>query len=208
MKSYGPKSLIKIKDDVTILDNQLKHIYRYFSGSQIIVVAGFEYNKVKQRFGDKVQVLENPDYITTNVVKSIGIGLNKSKYDNVLIIYGDLVFNAYTLKAPFGTYSSIVVDSYGLMGNDEVGCVIQDNLVEQMMYDLQNKWAHIAFFTGKELEILKQICSNKKYDICFGFEIMNIIINSGGRFGAFSPKRMRVSDIDCSKDLRKIEYII
>ena len=42
MKSYGPKPLIKIKDNKTILDNQLKIIKKFFPNPNIIMVCGFK----------------------------------------------------------------------------------------------------------------------------------------------------------------------
>lgn len=212
MKSYGPKSLTKIKDDITIIDNQLKHIKRYFRGSQVIVVAGFEAEKVKRKFaGTSVQVVENHQYEETNVAASIAIGINEAKHRDVIIIYGDLVFNAYTLKAPFGSYSLVITDGFGNMGNNEVGCVVQDHTVEHMMFDLPEKWAQISYFRGKELKLLEEILlfgDTAKSWQRFGFEIINIIINSGGTFGAVTPQRMRVIDIDSSRDLAKVEQVL
>lgn len=206
MKSHGPKALTKIKGNVTIIDNQLKHIHRYLRGSQVIVVAGFEYEKVRNKFrGTPVEVVYNPNFNETNVVGSIAVGLNHAKYKDVLVVYGDLVFNAYTLKAPFGSYSLVIT---GGMNDKEVGCVIEHNRVEHMMFDLPNKWAQIAYFHGRELELLHQVVEQEKYWGYFGFEIINIIINSGGTFAATSPQRMKIIDIDSAKDLLQVENIL
>lgn len=210
MKSYGPKALIKIKDDLTIIENQLKYLYRYLYKPQIILVAGFEDTKVYTYMEKRrnVLVVTNKHWDTTNVVSSIGIGLQHAIHPNVLIVYGDLVFNAWTLKIPLSQDSMILTDKYGLMKNEEVGCIVQGNVLENMMYSLPNKWAQIAYFTGKEQRLFKQICTDKAYSTYFGFEVVNMIINSGGRFTAHSHPRMRITDIDSSKDLTKVQEII
>lgn len=209
MKSYGPKSLIKIKNDLTIIENQLRYIYKYFYKPQVILVAGLDAGKVRESLSKRdVTVVENLNWEHTNVVSSIGIGLDLAKHKHVLVIYGDLVFNAWTLKAPFGTYSMLLTDKYGLMKQEEVGCTVYKNTVLQMMYDLPNKWAQIGYFTGKELEMLKEICIENKYLNYFGFEAINMIIDKGGHFSAFSPPRMKITDIDSSRDMHKIGKIL
>lgn len=207
MKSYGPKSLLLIPDTgMTILDNQLKHIYKYLPQAEIIIVAGFEAAKIRKYVNLKyknVKVVVNEEYEATNVVRSIGIGLACAKYDDVVVIYGDLIFNAYTLKVPFGSNSLVVVDGHGRMGDKEVGCIVNGNLLERMMYTLPTKWAQIAYFKSKELDLLHRICQNRKFDVYFGFEIINIILNSGGQIAAYSPIRMKVTDVDSSKELEQ-----
>lgn len=210
MKSHGPKSLVKIKNDLTIIENQLKYIYRYLNRPQIVLVAGFEAPKVKAALEHRrnVLVVDNPRWESTNVVKSIGIGLQHTIYPNILVIYGDLVFNAWTLKVPLGPSSMVLTDRYGLMKDEEVGCIVQNNMLENMMYSLPNKWAQIAYFTGKEQEMLKHECAKESHSSYFGFEIVNIIINSGGKFIAHSHPRMKITDIDSSKDLALVREII
>lgn len=208
MKSYGPKSLIKI-NDTTIIEQQIKYINKFFYRPQIILVVGYQAEKVKLALKKKkITVVENKDWATTNVVSSIGLGLQHSIYNNVLIIYGDLVFNECTLKVPFGAYSMILTDTYGLMKDEEVGCTVSGNVVEHMMYDLPNKWAQIAYFTNKEKVLLDKISTEKKYDNYFGFEIINMIINSGGQFAVYNNQDIRITDIDSSKDLLRVEDIL
>lgn len=201
MKSYGPKCLLDI-GGTSILDNQLKHINKLLPQSEIILVAGFESEKVREKVKSKanISVLDNPDFLTTNVFKSISLGVQRAKHD-VILIYGDLVFNELTLKAPFGNHSFIMLDSSGYMDKEEVGCIVEHNLLVNMMYGLPNKWAQIAYFHGKELELLKKAADIPKYGIYFGFEIINIILNSGGKFGSCSPTGMKIIDIDSSKQL-------
>ena len=207
MKSYGPKSLIKLCDDYTLIENQLYFINKTFKQCEIILVAGFEAKRVIEKTPSNIIKVVNKNYNETNVIKSIGLGLKRATTDNILVVYGDLVFNQFTLKAPLGIDSALLIDPSGLMGNDEVGCIIQNRMVQQVMYDLPNKWAQISYFTGKEAEMLRHFCNNPHFEMYFGFEIINMILNQGGTFTTYSHKKMMVTDVDSSKDIEKARFI-
>lgn len=211
MRSYGAKSLLKLNDSVTILDNQLTNIYKNFPKVEIIIVYGFDGNKIYKKYAHSpsVKCVENENYNTTNVVSSIDIGLQHTTTNRVLIIYGDLVFNAHTLQSPFGAYSMVIVDQQdGLMGKDEVGCVIHNHTLERMMYDLPNKWGQIAYFEGLELQLLRELCHKTEHQMYFGFEIINMIMNHGGTFTTYSSKFNKIIDVDSSKHLIQAKAII
>lgn len=198
MKIYGPKSLIAINKKHTILSKQLMSINACFRRNETFLVGGFEHNKLPHIGG--IKLLYNPEYERTNVLHSINIALKKIKNNKVIIIYGDLVFNKACLNLPFYKESAIVVSN--TMKDEEVGCVVQDGKLEHMFYGLPNKWSQIAFFTGKELELLRHIAHNKMW---FGFEAINEIITHGGNFKVFTPKNGRAVDIDCSYDLKLLD---
>lgn len=209
MKSYGPKSLIKLNDTTTVLDNQLAQIYSNLLDVEIILVIGFEGYKIEDKIDkEKITLVYNHDFATTNVVRSIGLGLAQCHTNNIIVIYGDLVFNVHTLQVPFGGNSMVLIDTNVSMNNEEVGCIVHNHILQRMMYDLPLKWAQIVYFKDQELELLKKICSDRKYDVYFGFEIINIIINSGGLFTVCSNKKMQIIDIDSSKDIDKAKKII
>ena len=208
MKSYGPKCLIKINDH-HIIDRQLNYIHKYLYRPEIIVVTGFESKKIKSHLQSKknLKIVENENWENGNVISSLNTGLQHATNPNVLIIYGDLVFNAWTLKAPFGISSLLIIDSSGYMKDEEVGVITNKNEVVSLMYGLPNKWAQIAYFTGNELKQLYKYCSLSTNQHKLGFEGINHILNCNGQFVAYSPKRMKAMDIDSSKDLILAEEI-
>jgi choline kinase len=205
MKIYGPKSLVPVNDEQTILSRQLELIDSCFKRYEIILVGGFQHEKLESKITSKVKFIVNKEYERTNVLHSIGLGLNKVTTDKVLIIYGDLVFNRECLFLPFNKESAIVVaDS---MKQEEVGCIANDDILENIFYKLASKWAQIGFFTGQELELLKEIAKNPVNNMWFGFEAINKIISRGGQFKVFSPDNARAVDIDSSYDLKLMESI-
>ena len=98
MRSYGPKSLIKITPEKNIVENQIEIINDNFTNHEIILVCGFEADKLMNNTPKNLIKIENENYENTNVVRSIGLGLRAATSENVLVIYGDLVFNEETIK--------------------------------------------------------------------------------------------------------------
>ena len=94
------------------------------------------------------------------------------------------------------------------MSEDEVGCIVVNDRLEQMLPDIPNKWSQISFFAGRELEILKKIAWDRKKETYFGFEAINSIIDKGGTFNAHKIRGSKIIDIDCSKDLSRVKEII
>ena len=200
MKSYGPKPLIKIGNS-TIIKNQIGLIQSYMPGAEIILVCGFKSVKLMNETPDHIIKVENERYEDTNVVKSIGMGLRAATKPTVLLIYGDLVFNAVALQSLILSESSLIT-KVDTMGEREVGCVINEyDILENIMYDLPHKWGQIAFFCRKELGLLQEMCWDSKNHKKFGFEIINSIIDKGGQFKCTDNKNIKIVDIDSSKDI-------
>ena len=209
MKSYGPKPLIKIGNS-TIIKNQVSLLKSYIPNSNIILVCGFRAEKLMNETPSHILKVENELYEQTNVVRSIAMGLRISgDCSKVMVVYGDLVFNSETLRSiSFKESSIIVTDS--TMGVDEVGCIIDesDQTLTNLMYDLPDKWGQISVFVNKELELLKQLCWDEKNNTKFGFEIINQILEKGGKFKCVQNSKIKIVDIDSSKDIPRAKEIL
>lgn len=209
MKSYGPKPLIKIGNS-TIIKNQVSLLQSYIPNSNIILVCGFRAEKLMNETPSHILKVENELYEQTNVVRSIAMGLRISgDCSKVMVVYGDLVFNSETLRSiSFKESSIIVTDS--TMGVDEVGCIIDesDQTLTNLMYDLPEKWGQISVFVNKELELLKQLCWDEKNNTKFGFEIINQILEKGGKFKCVQNSKIKIVDIDSSKDIPRAKEIL
>lgn len=202
MKIYGPKSLIHINGVHTILSKQLMNIRKLFKQYEIILVGGYQIHKLKKHCSGDIKLIENPDYENTNVIESIRIGLDNISTDNAVIIYGDLVFNSHCLSVPFYNESALVLcDS---MKTEEVGCVVSEKKIQYVFYEIEKKWAQIAYFTGQELSLLKEFFLNNSDRNLYGFEVINRIIDMGGMFKPYEPQKAFAYDIDTSYDLRKL----
>ena len=104
MKSYGPKCLLPANQKESILEKTIRNIKREYPNSDIIVVAGFESEKIIRKMPHFVRVVENQNYQETNVVESIRIG--------ILIIF--LLFSAKEIPLSRGSITSNIIRSYNI----------------------------------------------------------------------------------------------
>ena len=208
MKSYGPKPLIKVGNS-TIINSQIATIKSHVPNSEIVLVCGFRADKLMAETPDNIIKIENEFYEDTNVVRSIGMGLRASGNASVvLVVYGDLVFNSEAISSLVFDCSCIIIDQE-TMADEEVGCIVdEDGSLQNIMYDLPNKWGQIAVFVGEELSMLKRLCWDKKNYKKFGFEVINSIVDKGGRFKCIRNEDIKVIDIDNSKDIKRASKVL
>ena len=76
------------------------------------------------------------------------------------------------------------------------------------MYDLDLKWNQIIYLQSKELDMFKTICKKRKNSKMFLFEIINKVIDKGGKIKCIVNDEVRVIDVDTSKDLLRAGNII
>jgi choline kinase len=208
MKSYGPKPLIELSGRETVIGRQLRILRGSFPRAEIIVVVGYEAERVIKSLPCNIKIVENELHDQTNILRSIGMGLRVASHPNVLLVYGDLVFNTPAVQWACANGSSLLVDSKGQIGEDEVGANVVGGQVTNLSYGLPIKWAQIAFFSGRELAVFRRIAGDPDRRRHFGFEAINSVIDGGGRFRAIEPRGMRVAEIDSSKDIefaRKVD---
>ena len=201
MKSYGPKCLLQSKGDLCIIEQIVDNVANVYPLSDIIVVVGFEADKVIQSLSASVRIIENQLYNETNIVESIRLALNNVITDSVIIIYGDLIFNPEAIHNIADDSSCAIVDSKNRFKNEEIGVTIVDNKITNFAYGLDTKWAQIIFLTGKELEIFRQLCFDRKRNKMYPFEIFNIMIDHGGVIKTKEPVNMQIREVDSLKDL-------
>jgi len=96
-----PKCLVKISDDNTILDHQLKNIIKFGFRDFIIPTGPFEEqikNYIKENYPSiKVQYINNPLYDKTNYIYSLYLA-KEIIDDDVLYSHGDLIFSENLVK--------------------------------------------------------------------------------------------------------------
>ena len=207
MKSYGCKSLLNIKDR-KLIDIQIENIRNVFPENEIILITGFDSDRLISNSPTDIIKIENEKYYDNNVIRSISIGMRATKdNDHILIILVDLLFNIEALKEININQSSIIISDD--MDAGEVGCNINGKgQLEYMMFDLPNKWGHILYLTSKELTIFKKLIFGKYNDKKFCFEMINEVISQGGKFRCIMSDKIKTMDIDTSKDLQKAQEFI
>jgi len=205
-KSWGNKSLLPINNTTTLIQHQLTIINKVFSSPEIILVTGFEADKVMNNTPYGIIKIENEKYEETNGIRNLGLGLRACTTNKVIVINGDALFNEATLgNAKFSNKSVVLVDNKIKNNSEDVGCTIDNNKIEYMMYGLEHPWQHILYLTGDELKAIHNIAWNKNKANLFIWEAINHIILAGGQFTAQYPEEMRVLNIKSSTEIQKLK---
>mgnify|MGYP003112901988 FL=1 len=204
MKSYGPKGLITLNGP-SVLERQIKIVWKIYPEADITIVAGFQADLISERIRKKypVRIVRNTEYETTNVARSLFLGLEASLNKHALIIYGDLVFNSAALKGLVGKQSKVVVDLEKDIRDEEVGVLFNEETVTNFSYAIDQKWCQIAYLARHEMNLFEDISSRKEHDRWFGYEILNEVIEQGGSFLPVEQSGMRIAEIDTPRDLRQ-----
>jgi choline kinase len=203
MKSFGPKALINLGDGRTVLRRQLDLLKARYPKADIVVVVGYDGDRVLKTLPAGVRVVENERFEDTSVSRSISIGLRASVASKAIVVYGDLVFNRQTLDPLASDRSCVVVDSHGRLPDDGVGVTVDGGLAVHFDYGLPTKFCHIMMLTGRELQMFRSIGSHREKQRLLGFEVLNEIIERGGELYAVEHRDMSIVEIESSKDITK-----
>jgi choline kinase len=201
IKSYEPRSLLKIGNDL-LVEHQISTIKDCFDSPEIINVVGCHANKVIKKTKGKTRIVENQLHDSSNSSESLRLAFNNTMNENILFMHGDLYFNKHTLDVDYDK-SFVILDTKNQIKETEVGVTVTDDKLSIMSYGLSIKWAQIAYFTGKEYKILKAIF--QKYENQdkkkLSFEIINMVLAAGGHFVCHEPEKMSITEIDRIKDI-------
>ena len=201
MKSYGPKCLLPTSNGSTILNKIISNVKKVYPHCEIIVATGFESDRVVKAVSKEVRIVENQLYSETNMVESIRLSLNNAVNNDIIIINGDLIFNVFTLQNLTQCGSCALIDTQSRFQKNEIGVTIVEDSVVHFSYGLPAKWAQIVYLTGKELDLFTTFCNDRENNKRYTFEILNMVIEHGGRILANEPKGMQITEVDSIKDI-------
>ena len=211
LKSHGPLALLELRQGETVLSRQLTLLRKRFPFAEIYIVTGFQADKIYQHVDEDVRVLENESYEETNVVRSIDLALRACPAKRVLIVYGDLVFNKATFEGCTLERSWVLVDEpvdgETQLNALEVGVNVVDGQVMRFAYGLRSIWGQVLYLTGQELAIFRRFAVEREKHRCFGFELLNHVLDAGGVLASYSPPGMKLVEIDCCKDIELAQRI-
>lgn len=209
MKSYGPKSLINLGNS-NLLTHQINCLREVFINPEIILVSGFEYDKIDKfikRFLTDIKVVYNNNYYTTNVAYSVALGLKEAQHNDIIVVLGDLFFNANALHdINTWQYNTLLIDKSCNMDKREVGVATQYDKVVHMAYGLEEKWAQIMLLQKKASAFFQQLAQLAQNRKAFTFQIVNQMIDKGVVFDySYLSAASKVVDIDIPKDIERAE---
>lgn len=213
LKGLGPRALIKINQQMSLLETQIRNIPLFddYDIINIICITGFENHKIRKLFRGffDIRLIYNPLYKKTNVCYAVGLALENSHPGDILIIHGDLIFNQDSInKIHKDKISKLLIDNKNKIKKQKIGVNIESGYITNMAYSLPIKWGQIAFFTKKERRMLEKIVFNYKLSSqWFLHEAILHIINDGGKFYSFDPKNANFLEIENREDIQKAKTI-
>jgi len=197
----GPVSLLPIKS-TTLFEYQYKLLKKFLPKSDITLVGGYEFEKLRKRVPSDVILLRNDKYEETNSAYSIGLALNTTKDNDVLIIHGNIFFEQSVLQCSWNK-SFLFCSNIQEDDNKRLGCTV-DKTISNIMFGLPYGLLKMSFLTGNELALYKQHCYDKKNYPAYDWEILNKVINSGGKLYPNFKKQEDFLEIDISSDAKKV----
>lgn len=205
MRSFGPKCLIKDRHGHSILEHQIAIFEENFNNYELIVVGGFEADKLAKNLPNKVRMVENQLFNQENEISDIRLAINNTLNNNLLIIFGDMYFSSGAIK-DITEKSSLLIDNNSKMLEDDIGTTVVDEYVTIMSMSIKSpKWSKVAYFSDKESKLLRQFVSNRDNSRLFLFEGINYILENGGNFVAkFVGLNEILVHVDNTQELGKI----
>lgn len=177
MKSKGCAGLIKIAGEQNIFDQQYKIITKYFPSAHIIYIGGFESKKIENfihKNYSNVVFINNLRFEDTNDCYSLSL-ISDFLIDDCFITFGYSTLN----KKLFEKFDMSLGSQIFLTNNiTSIGCIIQNNRVENISFDLPNHMDDLYYISSKDIHYLKNIAMNKQYHNYFIFELLNNLIDS------------------------------
>lgn len=200
IKSYEPRSLIRIKKTESLLEHQISLFNENINKCSITTVVGYSANKVIRKVQGKTKIVENQLYESSNNSESLRLALNNSSYDRIMFIHGDLYFDDSIFK--YMNFNESFVLSSQLFAEKEVGLMNVNGYATIFSYSLPVKWAQIAFLKDKELDLLRKIyLKDEDFKYNLTFEMLNKVIDSGGNFKVIDMQNSYIKEIDNIKDI-------
>lgn len=203
MKGFGSRSLCTMYGGTTLLQHQINVIKRVFNNFELIIVSGFESDKLVKYKQSNVRFVENQLFDTTGEAEQLRLAINNITTDKLLLINGDTLFDGKSISE-FKNMSSTLL--YNNNDTNEIGATVVNNYLTYLSYDLEEKWSGITYLTNKELEITKKIINNRDLNKLFMFEIINKVIDKNVKINAFN-NNSKIFKIMSSEHIEKMRGI-
>ena len=206
----GPKALTALADGNTILQFQLEQIGHYANLSEVVVVVGYQQERVRTAF-PQLRYVENPDYASQNTSKSLLRAIQDMEGEDLLWLNGDVVFHHRVLKPLLERRTNCMIVNTALVGSEEVkyrtdgtGLLLE---VSKQVKQPEGEAVGLNFFSGADLPALQQAlqqCLDQDY-----FEkAIEICIQSGCKIWAKPIAKTDCIEIDFLDDLQAANELI
>lgn len=171
-------SLYPICSKYTFLEKQLGIIKKLFPTSHITCITEEKNKKLKifEQNNGNILIIENKNQ-DSNCLFNFKLYFEENKDNNLLFIPSNLIFNTILFKNFSRKDSKIWITPMP----QELGCTITNDYLQNIMWGLSNFWTNILYLKKNEIQILKDVCKNNRYNKHFLFEGINLVLLDGGK---------------------------
>jgi len=226
LTSDKPKSLLELKNGITLLESQLINIYK--SGiNKVIIVTGYHTEKIEAKvelFSDKynidIKIIYNPFFDISNNLISLWQARHEMASD-FIIINGDDIFKESVLsgliKYDKNEIITMVIDRKKKYDLDDMKLIIKNKKILRVSKKIPLDEANgesigMIRVTGEARSIIvdtmETMVRNKKYMDVFYLEMIQKLINKGISVGSYEISSKDWAEIDFHPDLEDINKMI
>ena len=182
-RGYKNIPLTPIDEANALIDKQIKTIRDNYKNNEIIIVSGFEHEKIVSHVSklgyENIRIAENKDYKNSNVLDGWKFALNIAVIKDTYVIHGDRLFDESYIKQKIRKTHTFVHDFD--KNNYDLGLLYEDDNFINMSYGLPNVWSEIVFISKNDIGLFKNIINESKnrkiYSIESFLNIMSKIVN-------------------------------
>ncbi len=172
-KGLGIKSLIDVCGD-KLINRQISLLKSKYETPEILYVTTEDCLKVYPYLPKSVTYITTPTNEEKSVINTLSHGVRASTKENLLILYGDLIFNKECFD--FNHSQSCVIFETTEADKYKIGCNINKGRLEYMMYNLPNRWTEILYFTKPLIRPIEQYIHNHDTHTKMMSELVNFLI--------------------------------
>jgi NDP-sugar pyrophosphorylase family protein len=199
-KNTYSKSLIPLKNGYTLLEQQILIIKDILPQADIIVVVDGQSDKLLSQYKKyKIRIVYNTLFETSNIGYGIYLALQASTKDNALIIQGNILFDG-CVKNLVQFHSTSLVSNK--IKQSSVGVLLQDKYITNFSYSFHKKWSGIVYLTGEEFRYYQKFVSEPNNMCLFNYEILNQILDRGGKIISMEYPEMYLKEINSIGDAK------
>jgi hypothetical protein len=162
-RGRGNVSLQNVDKDNTLIDLQIKTITKNYVNNEIILVSGFEHDRLINHIISKeyknIRILENRTYKSSDILDGWRLSLNIALENDTYIIHGDRYFDKSCITGYKNTH---VITHKKDRSNYDLGILQEDNKLINISYGLPSVWSEIIFLSHKDIGVAKKIINEHK----------------------------------------------
>lgn len=176
-------SLSLISKKHTLLSKQIQTLNTAFPNTIIYLISHIKNNKVYQSLQNHNIPIINVPWTTVNNLYYLSlVDLDQP----ILLLPSNLFIKPSIFRNFSPNQSTVWITSQPM----EIGTIVHQNILKNMMFGLTNYWSQICYFHYDELYLLRCLFqSGENIAKWYIFEAINWIINAGGLFYTINIKQ-------------------